>query len=351
MWAQGWDMAFAGQHGGRRGASVKDVAAAAGVSLGTVSNVLNRPELVSGTTRERVEHAMADLGFVRNETARSLRTGRSSTLAYVMLDSRNPFFTDVAHGIELATEALDHTLFLCNSDNRAARETALLARLQERQVQGILITPVDPESAALQTIAERTPLVVVDRTRGSADLCTVAVDDVLGGRLALEHLIDLGHRRVAFAGGPMSVGQVADRLAGARAAWTDAGLPPEDLVSIECSALTATEGRTVGEQLAGIPSSRRPTAVFCANDLIALGLLQHAIGQGWRVPEDLALVGYDDIEFAATAAVPLTSVRQPRQELGRTAAELVLDEGSNPAHQHQQVVFTPALVARSSTTG
>jgi LacI family transcriptional regulator len=340
-----------GVHRSRRGASVKDVAAAAGVSLGTVSNVLNRPTLVSAATRERVERAMADLGFVRNETARSLRTGRSSTLAYVMLDSRNPFFTDVAHGIELATEALDHTLFLCNSDNRAARETALLAHLQERQVQGILTTPVDPESAGLQAVAERTPLVIVDRTRGSTDFCTVAVDDILGGRLAVEHLIDLGHRRTAFAGGPMSIGQVADRYEGARRAWADAGLPPQDLTRLDCAGLTAAEGRSVGEQLAGIPARRRPTAVFCANDLIALGLLQHAIGRGWSVPGDLALVGYDDIEFAAAAAVPLTSVRQPRQELGRTAAELVLDEGTNPQHEHRQVVFTPTLVARSSTIG
>ena len=334
-----------------RGASVKDVASAARVSLGTVSNVLNRPERVSTATRERVERAMADLGFVRNETARSLRTGRSSTLAYVMLDSRNPFFTDVAHGIELATEALDHTLFLCNSDNRAAREAALLSHLQERQIQGILITPVDPESAALQAIADRTPLVIVDRTRGSSAFCTVAVDDVLGGRLALEHLIDLGHRRVAFAGGPMSIGQVADRLEGAQRAWADAGLPPDDLISLQCGALTVAEGRAVGEQLDGIPSHRRPTAVFCANDLVSLGLLQHAMRRGWKVPDDLALVGYDDIDFAAAAAVPLTSVRQPREELGRTAAELVLEEASNPDHQHQQVVFTPTLVARASTIG
>lgn len=336
---------------GRRDASVKDVASAAGVSLGTVSNVLNRPELVSARTRERVERAMAELGFVRNETARMLRTGRSSTLAYVMLDPRNPFFTDVAYGIEEATEALDHTLFLCSSDNRAAREATLLARLQERQVQGILITPVDPESPSLSAVAERTPLVIVDRTRGAADFCSVAVDDRLGGRLALEHLIDLGHRRVAFAGGPMSIGQVADRYAGAQEAWAEADLPPGDLVCLDGDGLTVTAGRAVGEQLVGIPSSRRPTAVFCANDLIALGLLQHAISHGWSVPRDLALVGYDDIEFAGAAAVPLTSVRQPRQELGRTAAKLVLDEGSNPAHRHEQVVFTPTLVARASTIG
>jgi len=345
-------MTIDGQRGRSRGSSVKDVAAAAGVSLGTVSNVLNRPERVSAATRERVERAMLDLGFVRNESARSLRTGRSSTLAYVMLDARNPFFTDVAHGMELTTEAIDYALFLCNSDNRTARETSLLADLQKRQIQGILITPVDPDSPALLEVSQRgMPLVIVDRTRKSEDFCTVAVDDVLGGRLALEHLIDLGHTRVAFVGGPHSIGQVADRYEGARQAWAEAGLPPDDLVVVGCSALTVAEGRSAGEQLAGIPARRRPTAAFCANDLIALGLLQHAIGRDWKVPADLAIVGYDDIDFASAAAVPLTSVRQPREVLGRTAAELVLDEASNPDHTHQQVTFTPTLVARASTIG
>jgi LacI family transcriptional regulator len=336
---------------GRR-ASVKDVAAAAGVSLGTVSNVLNRPDRVSVSTRERVERAMTQLGFVRNESARTLRAGHSSTLAYVMLDAGNPFFTDVAQGIEQVAEAADLSLFLCTSDNRPARESAHLQHLQRHQAQGLLITPVDPDSPVLDDVVGRgTPLVLIDRARADEDLCSVSVDDELGGRLAVEHLVDLGHTRVAFAGGPATIGQVRDRHAGAVAAWREAGLPPEDLTVIPCGALTIAEGRAVGEQLAGLPRKRRPTAVFCANDLIALGLLQQAIGRGWNVPDDLAIVGYDDIVFAGAAAVPLTSVRQPREELGRTAARLVLDESTNPEHRHEQVVFTPVLVARASTIG
>ena len=337
---------------GRRGASVKDVAARAGVSLGTVSNVLNRPDLVSTTTRERVERAMAELGFVRNESARALRVGKTSALAYVMLDAGNPFFTDVAQGIELAAESAALSLFICNSDNRAAREDTHLAHLQQQRVQGILITPVDPEAPALDAIARHgTPVVIVDRIRQDESFCSVAVDDVLGGRLAVAHLVDRGHTRVAFVGGPHSIGQVRDRLEGARAAWAEAGLPDEDLVAIPCEALTVAEGRSAGERLAGMAKRNRPTAAFCANDLVALGLLQQSISAGARVPEDLAIVGYDDIEFAAAAAVPLTSVRQPRQQLGRTAAELVIDEATNPNHAHQQVTFTPELVARTSTLG
>ncbi|GAA4702821.1 LacI family DNA-binding transcriptional regulator [Nocardioides conyzicola] len=337
---------------GSRSASVKDVAAAAGVSLGTVSNVLNRPDRVSPETREKVQRAMLDLGFVRNESARQLRAGTSRTLAYVMLDAANPFFTDVSAGIDEAAEAAGLSLVLCNSRNSAEREASHLTLLEQQRVQGLLVTPIDPDSPTLDEVAQRgTPVVVVDRTRSDQSFCSVAVDDVLGGKLAIEHLLDRGHTRVAYVGGPAHLGQVRDRLQGAREAWAAAGRPAESLTWVETSAMTVAEGREAGARLAGLPVRRRPTAAFCVNDLLALGLLQHAISSGVRVPEELGIVGYDDIEFAAAAAVPLTSVRQPRQLLGRTAAELVLDEASNPDHTHRQVLFTPELVARSSTLG
>src|SRR4051794_1433786 len=340
---------MSGIGGTSRSSSVKDVAALAGVSLGTVSNVLNRPERVSAGTRQRVERAMAELGFVRNEFARQLRMGTSSTLAYVMLDATNPFFTDVAQGIELAAEKANVSLFICNSNSSGSREESHLGHLMQQRVQGILLTPVDPEAETIDLVAERgVPLVIVDRTRNDTRFCSVAVDDVLGGRLALEHLVDLGHRRVAYIAGPDSLGQVRDRLAGAREAWAAAGLPAEDLVVLPTASLTVAAGRGAGERLAGMPARTRPTAAFCGNDLVALGLLQQVIGSGRSVPGDLAIVGYDDIEFAAAAAVPLTSVSQPRQELGRTAAELVLAE-ADPDHTHRQVLFRPELVARGST--
>lgn len=331
-------------------ASIRDVASLAGVSVGTVSNVLNHPERVSPTTRTRVEDAVEKLGFVRNESARQLRAGNSGMIGLVVLDAGNPFFTDVARGSEGPADEEGLSLFLCNSDNRAGREAAHLEHLEQQRVQGILITPVDPDSPTLDAVVARgTPLVIVDRTREDDAICSVAVDDVLGGRLAVEHLIDQGHTRVAFVGGPSSVGQVTDRLAGARQAWSAAGLPEDDLTLVQTESLTVGAGREAGERLAGLASSRRPTAAFCANDLIALGLLQQATRAGLAVPEQLAIVGYDDIEFAAAAAVPLTSVRQPRHELGRTAARLLLDEASNPQHVHEQLTFEPELVARTST--
>ncbi len=190
---------------------------------------------------------------------------------------------------------------------------------------------------------------LVDRVRDGATQCSVAVDDVHGGRLAVEHLLERGHERITFVGGPPSVGQVRDRLTGAREAMVAAGRDPEDLVVTTTAALTVAEGRGSGERINGTARRSRPTAAFCANDLLALGLLQQSVSFGVRVPDDLAIVGYDDIDFAGAAAVPLTSVRQPRRELGRTAAELLIDEATNPAHEHQHVNFTPELVARAST--
>jgi LacI family transcriptional regulator len=336
--------------GRRRGPSVKDVAAAAEVSLGTVSNVLNRPERVRPATRERVESAMALLGFVRNEGARQLRAGTSRALGYVMLDGRNPFFTDVAQGIERAAMADELSLFICNSAGSAHREHAYLEHLQQQRVQGILITPLDPESSFLVEVARRgTPVVIVDRTHGAEMFCTVAVDDVLGGRLAVEHLLELGHEHVAFVGGPTSIGQVHDRLEGARQAWAEAGRDPGSLIHLSTAALSVVEGRDAGDRLAALPRHRRPTAAFCANDLLALGLLQQTTQTSGEVPGDLAIVGFDDIDFAAAAAVPLSSVRQPRQELGTRAAGLALAEAGDLGHQHEQVIFQPELVVRASS--
>jgi len=335
---------------GRGAAGIKGVAAEAGVSLGTVSNVLNKPHLVSAATRARVEQAITSLGFVRNDSARQLRAGSSRILAYVMLDASNPFFTDVAQGIEQAAQEANLSLFLCNSNETAERETSYLDLLEQQRVHGVLITPVNPEGERLlQLPARGIPVVMVDRAATGRTHCSVAVDNVLGGDLAVTHLLDLGHERIAFVGGPASHEQVRDRLQGAKRAMARAGRPEESLVQITTSALTVNEGRNAAERIAGVPARRRPTAAFCANDMLALGLLQQCVSLGIRVSEDMAIVGYDDIEFAAAAAVPLTSVRQPRRQLGRTATELLLDESSNPQHEHQQILFIPELVVRAST--
>lgn len=330
--------------------SVRDVARLAGVSVGTVSNVLNNPDVVAPSTQERVRHAIDELGFVRNESARQLRAGRSRSIGMIVLDVANPFFTDVARGVEeLATEA-GIAVILCNSDEDAAKEARYLSLLEEQRVQGMLLTPVNGVDPGLERLRRRgTPVVLLDRRAPGTDLCSVAVDDVLGGRLAVAHLAEAGHRRIAFVGGPDSIQQVRDREEGARRAWSDAGRDPGTLALIRSSGLNVAGGQTAAEVVLSTPASDRATAVFCANDLLGLGLLQGLMAAGLRVPEDVAIVGYDDIEFAAAAAVPMSSVRQPRQLLGRTAARMLLEEASGREHEHTQAEFEPDLVVRASS--
>jgi LacI family transcriptional regulator len=175
---------------------------------------------------------------------------------------------------------------------------------------------------------------------------------VEGGRLAVAHLIDGGHRRIAFVGGPAGLQQIRDRLAGARRAIADAPHPVE-LSVVDTPTLGAREGRDAAERLVALPARERPTAVFAANDLLSLGLLQGFVTAGLRVPDDVAIVGYDDIDFAATAAVPLSAVRQPRREIGYSAGELLFREiedlDAGATHVHQHVRFVPELIVRRSS--
>jgi DNA-binding LacI/PurR family transcriptional regulator len=328
--------------------SIKEVARHAGVSIGTVSNVLNRPDLVAESTRRRVLAAIAELGYVRNDSARQLRAGRSRQIALVVLDVTNPFFTDVVRGAEAAAEESGVIVVVCNSADDAGRERRHLELLEEQRVRGVLITPVDDSrgSRLEQLIDRGTPVVLVDRGSGFRTRCSVAVDDVRGGELAGRHLVEQGHRRIAFVGGPESIQQVRDRKAG----FTAAAAPSAQLSTVDTANLTVAAGRLAARELAEQPARRRPTAVFCANDLLALGALQEMTLRGVKVPQDVALVGYDDIEFAAAAAVPLSSVRQPREQLGRTATQLLLEEIENGAdHEHRHVVFQPELIVRESS--
>jgi DNA-binding LacI/PurR family transcriptional regulator len=331
--------------------SIKDVAVLAGVSVGTVSNVLNRPEVVAATTRQRVLDAITTLGYVRNDSARQLRAGLSRTIAMVVLDIANPFFTDVVRGAEQATDRASVALMLFSSGEDASRERRQLQHIEEQRVLGTLITPVDdgPDSYLEQLIRRGMPVVLVDRRSRQSGRCSVAVDDLMGGRMAGAHLLEQGHRRLSFVGGPTTLGQVHDRHRGFGAALAREG-SNVDLLAIETTGLTVRAGREAASAIADLPPTRRPTAVFCANDLLALGVLQGLTRRGVRVPREVALVGYDDIDFAAAAAVPLSSIRQPRQQLGQAAAELLLEEASaTERHQHRQVLFQPQLVVRASS--
>lgn len=334
-----------------RVAGIKDVARRAGVSVGTVSNVINRPEAVLPETRARVLAAIEELGYVRSESARQLRAGRSRIMALLVLDMGNPFFVDVARGAERAARAAGLGVMVCNSDQSPAEEAEYLGLFAEQRVCGVLVTPADATGRNLEAFSRhRIPFVLVDRVAPGAGTCAVSVDDVRGGALAVGHLVSAGHRSVAYVSGPGDLHQIRDRREGALSALADAGLPPEALVEIPSDRLDVAAGRDAGARLLGLVP--RPTAVFCANDLLALGVLQALYAAGVGVPHDIAIVGYDDIEFASAAAVPLTSVRQPAVVMGRMAAELLLEESDDEdgSHEHRSVVLQPELVVRASSS-
>lgn len=331
----------------RATASIRDVAQRAGVSVGTVSNVLNASSRVSPATVELVRAAIADLGYVRNEAARQLRAGRSSSVGLVVLDVRNPFFTDVARGAEDEASTHGLSIILGNSDEDAGRESGYLDLFEEQRVHGILISPYGDIEPRLAELRRRgTPVVLVDRESRDADVSSVSVDDTAGGRLAVAHLLATGRRSIAFVGGPLSVRQISDRLAGARAAIAE--VEGASLEVIATDGLTVLEGRRVGEEL--VARGSRPDAVFAANDLVAVGLLQALVMSGaLRVPQDVALIGFDDIDFASATVVPLSSVRQPRHEIGATALRILREEAADPDLPPRRIVFQPELVVRAST--
>lgn len=332
--------------------SIREVADAAGVSVGTVSNVLNKPASVSVETAQRVRAAIERLGYVRNDAARQLRAGRSRTIGLLVRDVRNPFFTDVSRGAELIAAAAGYTILLADIDESAEREASYLELFEEQRVLGLLISPVGDALPKLNRLRARgTPVVLVDEVSVDPTLSSVAVDDVAGGYLAIQHLAELGRERIAFVGGPYSIRQVTDRLAGARRAAAERSAVTLSTISTE--ALTVLAGRIAGERIRNMPAASRPDAIFAANDLVAMGVLQALTMMGdVRVPRDIALIGYDDIDFAAAAVVPLTSVRQPSTELGETAMTMLLRQSAAGAqYEAEHVLFQPHLVVRESTVG
>lgn len=331
--------------------SMREVAALAQVSVGTVSNVLNNPDLVSPETRARVQKAIDELGWVPNRQAQQLRAGRGRTIGLAVMDVANPFFADLLRGAqsELARHGFGATIG--DADNNPDLQKTVLRSFLAQRVRGVILGPIG-NAPPLVGELERAgiPTVLVDRAASDKGSCTVGMDDVAGGGMAVNHLLERGHRSLAFVGGPAHLDQVRDRLTGARAAAEAAGA---QLTTIAIPQLDFASGRSAADELAHLPAAERPTGIFCANDMAAIGFLQGVTTLGLRVPDDLAIVGYDDIEFAAYAAVSITSVAQPRRDLGATAATLLLGEledlEAGRPHAHRSVTFTPTLVERAST--
>lgn len=328
---------------------IREVAALAQVAQGTVSHFINHPDRVSQEKRERIQRAIDELGFVRNDAASQLRRGSSATIAYIAPDISNPFFATIAEGVEQRAAADGLSVFLANSNRSREREDAYLEMFQAHRVRGLLVAshgPIEDRLAHIRRLG--TPSVLVGQRALADEQPSVSVDDELGGYLAARHLIEQSARRIAFVGGPLGVPQVSDRIEGASRAVRECVDATLEVIKVGSRNLAV--GREVAAEIAKRSPDRRPEAIFAANDLLALGLMHGlVVDNGLRIPADILLVGYDDIEFAEASVIPLTSVRAPHEEFGIAAVDLLQAAIAKDTESAKQIVFKPKLMVRAST--
>ncbi|MCS7219810.1 MAG: LacI family DNA-binding transcriptional regulator [Anaerolineae bacterium] len=328
--------------------TIRDVAERAGVSPITVSRVINHSGYVSQETRARVEAAIAELQYVPNSLARSLRFKRTHTLALVLTDITNPFWTTVARGVEDVASQSGFNVILCNTDESDAKQSEYLNVLLQKQVDGFLLVPARSAPEPITLIqSQRVPTVVLDRQVPGAQVDVVRGDSEGGAYQLVRLLLSLGHRRIAMLSGPVSISTAADRVAGYRRALQEAGL--EAQAELVCyGEYTQESGYQMAQEALSL--TPRPTALFAANNFIAIGALRALRETGVRVPEDMALVSFDDIPPAFAIEPFLTVAAQPAYEMGRRATELLLARLSGQAPpEPQEIVFPTEIIVRRSS--
>lgn len=330
-------------------AGVTEVAEYAGVSRSTVSNFFNHPERLSKGSHERVTRAIEALGYVRNEAARQLRVGSSDAIALVAFEVSNPYFSAYLDSIEERAFANGLHLVLGNSRSSIEREKSYLDLFERERVLGVIAATLDPstEVRLLQMRQRGIPSVILGRKSTATEIPALYVDDQLGGELAAAHLFETGKARLAFIGGPLGLEQIDARLRGAIAASSKH--PGTRVEAVEVVERSVAEGRRVMLSLLERPAGDRPDAVFAANDLLAIGAMIEAQSRGVRVPEDMAFVGYDDIDFDSYVATPLSSVSHPRALYGHAAVDMLVAQIEDSTRLTATVKLTPELVVRASS--
>lgn len=326
--------------------TIRDVARAAGVSPQTVSRAINDKDEIRPETRARILRIVEELGYRPNHIARSLTTHRTATLGLVVPDIVNPFFAEVARGVEDLACVSGYQVFLCNTDENPVRERMVLNSLAAKQVDGIILCSSRLGDEELRSVvAEMPSMVLVNRTLPGGEACAVVIEDFQGAQQAMAHLLGAGHRFIALLRGPTSSYSGRERLRGYREALAGAGLPWDE--GLVMAALPRVEG---GYQATMQLLARRPevTAIFAYNDLVAVGALQACAAIGRRVPEEVAIVGFDDIPLASLVVPALTTVRVPRYRLGQLALEKLLLRLAGDAEPQVSAVECELVVRASA---
>lgn len=332
---------------------MQDVAYAAGVSLGTVSNVLNHPGKVSPTTARRVREAIERLGFVRNDAARSLASGSNNSIGLVLADIENSLFIDMAHGAQDAARAAGLNLLLANAACDLTLQDQYLDLFDQARVTGVLLAPMEDSTAGIARMRSHgREIVLLNFAPEPGTCCAVLVDNERVGYLAARHLIATGRTRLGFVAAHDVYQPVRDRRRGIHLAIEEAGTGV-GLEEIDSVGLTTAHGRQVGAVLADRTPDRVPDGLIVVTDELANGLIHelHAVA-GIRVPADVAVIGCENNRSAGTAIMPLTAVDGPGRKMGQEAVRLLVDEVSAAEHhRHSTVVLEPSLVVRASAPG
>jgi len=324
-------------------ATLKDVASRANVSISTVSYVLNGKKKVKEKTYNNIMQAVTDIGYVPNQVARGLRTKRSLTIGVIVPDISNEFFPEIFRGIEDVANANDYSIIMCSTDNDVIREKKYISTLISKDIDGIIFIGTG-KSQDIFDVNIKLPIVLVDRKFGE-QFMSVTIDNYKGGYLATEHLIQQGYKSIALLAGPLYIKNFFDRMHGYIDALADNGINYNDQLVYECKD-TSAEGYSVAMK---ILKKHNIDAIFASNDLIAFGAIRAASEMGKKIPIDIGIVGYDDISLASVIIPSLTTIRQPKYEIGKTSAELVLEQISNEDIKCRNIEFEPTLVVRETT--
>ncbi|HEU67798.1 MAG TPA: LacI family transcriptional regulator [Candidatus Acetothermia bacterium] len=327
--------------------TIKDLARAAGVSPATVSRALNDSPLLRAETKACIRRLAIEFGYEKNELARGLVTGTSGAIGLIVPDITNPFFADVARGVGEAARARGYGVLLCTTEGDPVLERSHMHLLRRKRVDGLVLTSATADDPHLQDLIRAAlPFVLVSRLVRALDAPFVVGDDRHGARLAVEHLISLGHRKIGFIGGPKDVQPSQDRMEAYQEVLAEHGLPLHRRWAVFAS-FAQEAGRDWGRTL--LSQNDRPTAIFAANDMIALGVMEAAEELGLTIPGDLSLVGFNDISYASLPRIQLTTVAQPTQEMGRIAAEHLLGAIERGRQRRLARILRPRLVVRRTT--
>lgn len=328
-------------------ATINDVAKKAGVSITTVSYVLTGKRFVSDDLKERVQNAMKEVGYRRNNLARSLRLGKTDTIGLVIPDSSNQFFAEVSRNIEDIGFENQYTVFLCNSDDNPEKQNKYLDVLIAKQVDGIVFISIFNDQSNLQQLIDANiPYVVVDRDEPNTIADLVLIDNLEGGKIAVNHLVSLGHHKIACITGPSMVNPSADRYLGYCQSLENNGLAFNEKYVVSGD-FRHKSGEVAMNKLLRLPDP--PTAIFVCNDMMAIGAIRAVNKSGLRVPEDISIIGFDNIPIAEAIVPALTTVAQPITKITHTAMEILFQRmGGNTHNFPSRVTLVPELIIRDS---